>query len=300
MQFELPTTKDDMYAVLGELFYYYRVKKDPYQEVELLELNIDRQVFEPKTYSELLERAKDDLRADQIREINEYKAGLEEQIRALSIKSTLLQAEKEKLKSDLQDRYLQSSRKIEQTIQKNGLIGSSIALTQISAIESEKNKEITGLETRIATALAEYQSQIAALEERKNNAQTYFNEIHQKQAEKRAKELEDAQDKIEREVFKYNNSLSEKEQRYSNSLAQIRANAEARYQEMKVVDYSRDQLVEMGYYRDAIECISYYYDNLNKVDAYEDFIESEKRLMLYLDDFYMEMLYRYKLRAYPE
>lgn len=299
MEFVLPTTKDEMYAVLGELYHYYRVKKDPYKEIELLDLDLERQTFTPKTQEQLLEIAQKDLEAVHLKEIKDYQADLDEKISALSIKNALLQTEREKLRQDIVGRYDKSINKLEETILKNGLSGSGIAITQIVALENQKNKEITELLDRTSMSIAEYNAQVTALQERKDNATAYFSQIHQKQIEKRASELSDEQAKLEREIFKYNNSLDEKEQRYKNTLSQIRANAQARYIEMKVVDYTKDQLIEMGYYANVVKCITHFYDSMDNVMAYEDIIESERRLMLYLDDFYNEVLYMYKLRAYP-
>jgi len=298
MDFTLPTTKEQMYEVLNALFYHYKVKKDPYEEIILEEMQLERQEFVFKTQEELLSRAQVDLSAKHLQDVKEYQASLDTKISEFTIKVGLLESEKQKQTSDINSRYEQSLLKLEQTIQKNGLAGSGVALSQISYLENEKNKEIALVESKITAQIAEYQSQITALEEKRKDASTYFSDIHQKQIEKRVAELNDEQEEREREVFKYNNGLSEKELRYKNTLSQIKANMQARYIEMKVVDYSKDQLVEMGYYADVVKCITHYYDSLDKFVAYDDMIESERKLMLYLDDFYQELLYMYKLRAY--
>jgi hypothetical protein len=57
--------------------------------------------------------------------------------RALSIKNALLQTEREKLRQDIVGRYDKSINKLEETILKNGLSGSGIAITQIVALENQ-------------------------------------------------------------------------------------------------------------------------------------------------------------------
>lgn len=297
MEFVLPNTKEEMYAVLGELFYHYKVKKDPYEEIELIDLELERMPFSKKTEQELLLMAESILKPDQLKQIKDYKADLDEKISALTVKVNLLLVEKENQKIDIENRYEKSIDKLEKTMQKNGLSASGVAISQIAQLESEKNSEIASAESKIVANITEYQSQIVALEERKNGAETYFGEIHQKQIESKACELINEQEELEREVFKYNNSLEEKEQKYQNTLSQIRANMQARYIEMKVVDYSKDQLIEMGYYTDVVKCVTHYYDMQDKIQAYEDFIESERKLMFYLEDFYSDLLYMYRLRA---
>lgn len=297
MDFTLPTTKEEMYAVLGELFYHYKVKKDPYEEIELLDLELERQPFARKSQQELLLRAESDLRAEQLKSIKDYKADLDEQISSLSVKVNLLLVEKETQKSDIESRYENSLNKLEQTILKNGLGGSGVALAQIAQLENQKNSEIAKAESEISAKITEYQAQIVALQERKDGAEAYFSDIHQEQISKRVNQLVDEQDQLEREIFKYNNSIEEKEQKYKNTLLQVKANMQARYIEMKVVDYSKDQLIEMGYYADVVKCITHYYDMQDNIQAYEDFIESERQLMFYLEDFYADLLYMYRLRA---
>jgi len=66
--------------------------------------------------------------------------------------------------------------------------------------------------------------------------------------------------------------------------------------EIAEVSFSKDQLVNMGYYEDVILCVGAYYDTLSSANAYQDF-KNEDKLVMYLDDYYQNMLYLYKTRA---
>ena len=53
MVFTIPTTKDEMYETLNELFRYYRIRHDAYEEMQLQEY---KQEQEAKKYYLALER----------------------------------------------------------------------------------------------------------------------------------------------------------------------------------------------------------------------------------------------------
>ena len=57
MTFTNPTTADEMYATLQQIFYFYRIKKEPYSGVTLVPLEIDRLTFTPLTDEQLLAKA---------------------------------------------------------------------------------------------------------------------------------------------------------------------------------------------------------------------------------------------------
>ena len=53
MQYEKPTTKIEMYEALKEIFYYYRIRKDSYEDFILPELTLARMTVALKTQEEL-------------------------------------------------------------------------------------------------------------------------------------------------------------------------------------------------------------------------------------------------------
>ena len=66
--------------------------------------------------------------------------------------------------------------------------------------------------------------------------------------------------------------------------------------EIKSNYFTVEQLFEMGYYNDVMDCISAYYDLLDANEAYQDIV-NESRLVFYLDDYYQDVVYMYKMRA---
>ena len=108
--------------------------------------------------------------------------------------------------------------------------------------------------------------------------------------------IKDEYEKLKKDVFKYNNSLEEKEQRYLNSIKESKASLRLRFLYISAGEYTKDQLVEMGYYTDVIRCVRGYYDTLPAVDAYRDMV-AEHKLAIYLDDYYQNVVYAYKLNA---
>ena len=57
MQFNLPNTKEEMYQILNDLFYYYRVQREGFEEVNLIELNLPRLEYQEKEEELLVQTA---------------------------------------------------------------------------------------------------------------------------------------------------------------------------------------------------------------------------------------------------
>ena len=129
-----------------------------------------------------------------------------------------------------------------------------------------------------------------------DNADTYFESLFAKQLETKIQELKDEREEYRREVFKYNNSVNEKEVRYTNTIAQVSANLELKYVQIKANELSKDELIEMGYYEEVVLCVANYFDKMPPADAYSQLL-SQKKLKIYLDGYYQDVMYRYKLRA---
>ena len=124
-------------------------------------------------------------------------------------------------------------------------------------------------------------------------------EFHDLEIEAKALDLKDEQDKIEREVFKYNNNLDEREKRYNNSLQQTYANLKIRLLELSGREFSKEELVEMGYYRDVVNCVTAYYDSFSATVAYNDYAR-DTTLPIYLDDMYENILVRFRSLSLDE
>ncbi len=296
MEFNLPTTLEEMYVVLNDLFFHYRVQRLPFEEPVLQPLVIERMEYTPLTDEQILSKAKDMLYPAQEREIMAYAKEIEEKIAELTQKIALAQIDAEKEKDEVISLFSNSVQKVEEQAVKAGLINSNVVVVQTAKLESDKNESIAKINSYMNEKIAEYTAQKSVLLERLSSTPNYFRVVHQYDLKKKVEELKDEREKMSIEVFKYNNSLDEKEQRYANSLIQSRIRLRINYMEVATRDLTKDQLIELGYYADVIECVSGYFDTLEPADAYYKFKENAK-LAVYLDDFYEDMLYLYKINS---
>jgi site-specific recombinase XerD len=57
MEFTNPTTKEQMFSTLQDIFYYYRIRREAWEDVELQPLKLNKLEFNRSTQEEILERA---------------------------------------------------------------------------------------------------------------------------------------------------------------------------------------------------------------------------------------------------
>lgn len=296
MEFDLPSTKTEMYAVLNNLFYYYRIKRQSYEDVILNELKLERMEFTAETEEELKKRAEKLVAPAQERELLEYKRKIDEEINGLKSKLQLVEADADEQTADVLKLYADSIKAIEEKALKAGLFRASVTVDKTASLAEEKNAKLQEIASNKNSRVAEINAKLSALKKKAENAESEFLYLHEKDVEKKTAELVFEQLETEREVFKYNNGLDEKEQRYVNTIKQINANLKLRYLDISNVEFTKDQLVEMGYYEDVIDCVCGYYDTLTASAAYKD-ISAEGKLAIYLDDYYQNVVYMYRSRA---
>ena len=296
MEFVIPTEREEMFAVLEELFHYYRISRPVYSGVELKELELPRLAFSPSTESELENSAKLLVRPEQERENTERKSTIEQEISILSLKMKGVEEEYVALIEKTETLYEESKKKLEQQAFKNGLVDSGILFEKIAALELEKNNKIIALEQERKVEIDSIYAKIETQNRMLADSESYFLAVHECDVKKKMEELRLEEEKTQREVFKYNNGLDEKEQRYKNTIAQINANLELKFLSISTGEYTKDQLVEMGYYDDVMRCVCGYYDRLPAMTAYQD-VSNDTRLPIFLDHYYENILYMYQVKA---
>ncbi len=296
MQFNLPTTKTEMYNILNDLFYYYRVRREGYEEINLVELNLPRLSQTQLSEAKIIEKATNLLKSKHEREILTYEKNLSSQILELEKKATLIEENAHYEQEDLITLYDVSVKKVEQKILQAGLFNSSILVDKTVILEENLNDKISKITQNKNEQLATINAKITTLSSELANSRSFFASIHQMEIDEKVIELKDEYAKLQRETFKYNNSLEEKEQRYSNTIKETKSSLYLRFLDISSGEYTKDQLIEMGYYADVIRCVRGYYDTLSYADAYRD-INAEGKLAIYLDDYYQNVLYAYKLSA---
>ena len=295
MEFTLPTTKTEMLDTLKLIYEHYRINKGEFLQKALSPLSLENLTFQKKTDEELKEIAKIYTSAEQKKEKAEYIAELKQKIKSLETKKESLTTSLETATEKAEETYRESEKKIELNVVQNGLYSSSIVADKMTELEKEKNETILELNSDYNKEVATIEGEISGYNLLIENADEYFQEIFDSEIEKKAEELKEEQEKLEREVFRYNNGLEEKRQKYANQILESNMSYELKYMEIDTLTLSKEQLVNMGYYRDVINCVCAYYDLMDSATALEEIL-AESSLVFYLDDFYQNIVYMYKMK----
>ena len=296
MVFPTPATQDEMYEILKDIFYYYRIRREADTGVTLNALSLTRMTFTPPTDAERRTKAQTALKSSQEERLAAYRKKLSDEIATLTAEVSAVATEKEILKSKANESYAAATAKAERDAIKRGIAQSSAALDRIADIATALAAEIAAIEANASAKTTALQAKITALTADYNGAATYFADIFEYEILAKIDELKAKEEETAREVFKYNNSLDEKEQRSANSVITATRQLELRYMDVSSDFFSKDELVEMGYYQDVIDCVCAYYDTLSAVAAYQG-IAHDTRAAIYLDDYYANVVYMYRTLA---
>ena len=297
MVYQTPTTAEEMYEVLEQIYYDYRLKIDGYEDAGLIDLVLDKMEFTPKSEEELFYEARAlvtpwyDAELLKARKVNSAK------IDALNKKLKELEKEKEERKTSLEKEILESSKKIEKEGIKKGYYNSDLMLDKIAKLEELKLEKLQVIENEFLSKKIEISNEISTLEEYEANLESDYNVYFDNKIQAKFLELKDTQEEREREVFKYNNGLVEKEKRNKNTNISANASLKLRYLEIRTKAYSREELVDMGYYNEVIKCVYAYYNSIeNQQEAYRQFLNDTK-VIVYLEDYYENVLAVYRAKA---
>ena len=297
MQYTKPTTKEQMYTVLNDMFYYYRIKREVYEPITLTALTLTRESYTEPTEEQYRAKAAALVAPEQELRLAKYKGDIEDEINELNEKKVKVTASCISDKAKIEKNYEGSKEKILKEVAKKGLSGSSVALSRLTELENEKNAELAAMTSACTEKTNEYSSRISALNTKKSNASSYFSSVCEKEILAKIEELKDKEREKKRETGRYNTGLAEKETRYANTLKQADANLQLKHASVvNASEYSKDQLVEIGYYEDVISCVCDYYNTMTASDAFSD-IKKEEKLVVYLDDYYPDVLYLYRTKA---
>lgn len=293
MQFDTPSNPGEMVNILMQIYNYYRIRHDEIYENELEELDLERLEFTPLSDQELRQKAVILTNALKQREKEEKKSEIEEKIAALSESIKSVEENAVILKNKIIAAYEIAKSEILEDLKKNGLSKSSVAIEKLSELKNNENAETKDVEKDKLEKITAALSEIKGLTVKKSKIDETIDAVYEKEIEKKVNELKDAQEKTEREVFRYNNSLSEKEQRYHNDILYRGTLFNIRKAEILQKEYTKEELVIMGYYKDVITCVRAYFDTLTPRQAYESF-KINTDVLPFLDDFYGELLYYYE------
>ncbi len=284
-----------MYSTLQTIYNYYRVTRENYSPVTFEPLTLSDMTVTELTDEQLGAKAEALLKAAHEREILALKKSINEKLAALNAKKSSVTSDAAALAEKINAAYLKSEDKVEKEAVKKGFAHSNVVLDKLAELESKKNAEVAKAEADKNAAVAEINAEISSLNAALAGADDYYDDIHAYEKAAKVSELKDAQEKQKTEAFKYNNSISEKKQRYVNAIKQLNMTYRLKFMEITNVEFTKEQLYDMGYYQDVIDCVCGYYDTLEATAAFTD-ISKEGKLVLYLEDYYQNVIYMYKSR----
>ena len=296
MEFTIPTTKSEMFATLKTIYAFYRLHTTIYTPTLRNPLILERLSFTPLTDSQLLTQAESLILPEVAKFKIEKSESYEKELNELQTTLSKLNDEYTVIFNKIDSEYEIVKQNIKSEGVKKGLSYSSYLTEKLYEADKDKAEKIVKYQSEKSLKEAEINSKITAVTTKKTSLDSLVSDLQNKLKQAKFVELKDNQDKTEREVFKYNNSLDEREQRYVNTNISQDAELEVKFLDLTSRGFSKDALVDLGYYADVVTCISGYYNTLSAQEAYQD-MRDESRLLLYLDDFYQDFLYLYKTRA---
>ncbi len=295
MDFEIPTTKTELFDTLNRLYNFYRLQKQDYDEPEFPTMSIERLTEVNYTDDEIRQMATKLLYAKHLKEKLDRKEDIEEKKAELvAKKQSLVDTFNELIESVNQIYEDSKSLATEQGI-KRGLIDSNIVYEKIIDLEKERAEKIANITQEHNVKVAVIDSKITAQDLAYANVDDYFSETHSAEIEAKITELKEKQLEKNNEVIRYNNALEEKEYKSNISNLNALATLKLKFLEIRRSEPTKDELVEMGYYNDVIFCVTMYYNTLSAQNAWTD-ISNETRLIIYLDDYYQNVVYLFKSR----
>lgn len=297
MAYQTPTSAVQMHQILRQIYFDYRLRIDAYEDAGLRDIVLERMQFNAKTDEQLLNMARELVTPWYDQEYDKDKKSVEAKIQTLMEKKEKLSYDTEKKKTALTEEVAKSKEEIEKEAIKKGYVNSDAMLLKIAKLEEYRLNKMEQIDVDANQTISSIEEEISSLQITLDALVENLNEYFENKVNAKFIELKEEQDKEEREVFKYNNSIDEKEKRSKNANISANASLKLRYLEIRSQSYSKEELVDMGYYEDVIACVRGYYDRFsNAYDAYNEFV-SDNKIILYLEDYYANLLSLYKARA---
>lgn len=296
MEFTNPTTKEQMYEVLQDIFYYYRIRRESWEQVELQPLKLNRIEFNKSTEEEILELAEKLVSPEIKLKKNQAVQQLILAKSELSYKTASLNQQIPDVVNGIIALYDKQVEECKEQLSRLNTINSSIETIEINKIRQNQNEEVSKIRQEYSDKIALLESEILGLENQIAQTEEFYSILLQEEIDKKVEELKMEENKHLEDVNKYNSSLDEKELKHANDIVVKQANLELKYKELNQAFFSKDQLVEMGYYKDVLSCVCAYYNTLEPMNAYQDFM-NETKVVIYLEDYYTNILYLYRAKA---
>ncbi len=297
MGYPTPTTAEEMYEILKQIYYDYRLRIDAYEDAGLEDLVLSRMSYVEKTDEELLEEATILVSPWFDEKYSKARKEVEAQIDACNKRLEEIEEKGQTTKYSLEEEISKGKEEIEREAIKKGYSNSDITLEKIFELMQYKNDKLLEINAETSAKKSKVQEERALLNSRLEGILSEYQEYFENKKQAKFQELKAEQDKEIREVFKYNNGLDEKEKRSKNANISANASLKLRYLEIRTQSYTTEELVDMGYYGDVIDCVCDYYNSItDSLEAYKQFCNDTK-VLIYLEDYYDNVLALYRAKA---
>lgn len=152
-------------------------------------------------------------------ELAEYRIGTENSLRSKSAaEKTELESKRDAYadsrrnsESELEQRYADAVRAIDNDVVRRGLARSSVATVERGALEREYLGKATDIAREYNNSIAKLESDIAAVDRKLQNALNDFNLTYAAKLNQRLSELKSEREKKMQEVIEYNNGIKQKQ-----------------------------------------------------------------------------------------
>ncbi len=296
MNFTIPSTKAQMYTTLKSIYNFYRLNSTAYTGEQRSDLVLGRLSFTPLSNTSLMSKAENIVLPKIERERQKAKLEIEKQIATLRENIVELNKKYLEVNKKLNEDFIAIKEKLKEEASKKGLSYSSLTTEKMFQAEKDKNEKELEIQLEQNEKTTEINSKITALNNKISGIDDFYDDLLVMDKNAKFLELQDEQDKTKREIDEFNFLQAEKETKYHNSNLSSDANLELKFLEIQSKGLSKEALVDAGYYADVVSCITGYYNTLSAVNAFND-IKGETGLIMYLEDFYQDLVYNYKIRA---
>ena len=296
MQTTTPTTREELLNALHNVYTFYRREKTEFKEIEFIPLNLWRMNDTPKTEKELVDEATLLLASKHKREYEQVKSELEEKIELLNDKIVFYSDSRILEEKNIDEIYAKALLEAEKTALKNGVASSELFSAQLIKINKEKLSKKQEISASYQEKIILAQSELKILQNKPGGLEKLYQEIHSLEVTAKAKELEKEDKERVEKAEKYNSTVDEKEQDYKNEILETNARLKISFLDIENRDFSKDELIQMGYYKSVIDLVCNYLNAMEPLPAYEEFKEINE-LVFYLDHYYEILNNTYQMRT---
>ena len=189
MQFTIPTNKEQMYSVLQQIFYFYRIRREAFTELDLIPLSIPKMIYTPLEQSALLEMASKmvtpQIEREKYKEINQ----LEREISNLTAKKQTLEEQKSVAMQQVTTNFDKTIEKLKAEANKRGMLSSTVIVKELNQTESQRAQTLASVASEYDVKILLVQNEITTLESEIEKAQVFYAELLTKEKNAKKEEL---------------------------------------------------------------------------------------------------------------